>query len=151
MSLPTRASASVEIDAPPATVYDLVADVTQMGRWSPECHTCEWLDEPGQVGSKFKGRNRRGPARWTTTAEVVVADRPSEFTFATIYRGQVSTRWSYRFEGTDRTVLTESFESVKMPAPVAFVEKWFIRNRQQQLEEGLAGTLAAIKAAAERS
>jgi uncharacterized protein YndB with AHSA1/START domain len=150
MSLPSTASATIEIDAPPATVYDLVSDVTRMGEWSPECKRCDWRDEPGQVGSTFRGRNRSGLARWSTTARVLVADRPREFTFATNYRGKVATRWSYTLDGDDTTTLTETFEAVSQPLMIKLVERWFIRDRQEQLETGMAQTLAAIKVVAER-
>jgi hypothetical protein len=146
MSLPTTAERSTVIDAPPATVYDLVSDVTRMGEWSPECVRCEWLDD-----TTFRGHNRRGLARWSTTARVLVADRPREFTFATLHRDALSTRWTYRFEGSGPTTVTESFESIKIPAFIAFVERIFIRNRQAQLEAGIDRTLAAIKTAAEAS
>ena len=151
MSLPSRASRSVEIDAPRQVVYDLVADITRTGEWSPECRACEWLDPPGQVGSRFRGHNRRGLARWTTTATVLVADRPGTFAFATLHRGQPSTQWSYTLTGTDHTTLTESFEAVSTPLFFSVVERLFIRNRQQQLEADIAETLDRIKALAERS
>jgi uncharacterized protein YndB with AHSA1/START domain len=150
MSLPTTATATIEIDAPPAFVYDLVMDVTRMGEWSPECTRCDWLGEPGQVDSTFRGRNRSGPARWSTVARVLVADRPREFTFATQYRGKVATRWSYTFDGDDTTTVTETFESVTTPFLIGLAERWFIRGRQAQLEAGMAQTLAAIKAVAEK-
>ena len=149
MGVPTSAQAEVEIDAPADVVYDLVTDVARMGEWSPECVRCEWIGEPGQVGSTFKGHNRSGPARWTTVARVLVADRPREFTFATLYKDNPSTRWTYRFEGDGPTKVTESFESIKSPPMIALAERLFLRNRQAQLEEGMAKTLSAIKAAAE--
>ena len=30
----------IEVAATPETVYALVSDITQMGRWSPECREC---------------------------------------------------------------------------------------------------------------
>jgi hypothetical protein len=149
MSLPTTAQVSIEIAAPVDVVYDLIADVTRMGEWSPECVSCEWLDHPGQVDSTFRGRNRRGLARWSTVARVLVAERPRTFSFATLFRDQVATRWTYELEGDERTRLTESFEAVTTPRVIAAVERLFIRDRQQQLEAGMAQTLAAIKSAAE--
>ena len=151
MTVPTTATATIEIAAPPTFVYDLVTDVTRMGEWSPECVQCEWRGEPGKVGSTFRGRNRSGLARWSTTAKVLVANRPREFTFATQYRGDTSTRWSYKFYGDDTTTtVSESFESVRTPFFIGLVERWFIRGRQAQLEAGMAQTLAAIKAVAEK-
>ena len=88
MGVPTSGSATITIDARPEAVYDLVADVTRMGEWSPECVSCEWLDTPGAEGSRFRGRNRNGPARWTTTAKVLRADRGREFTLRDAAQGR---------------------------------------------------------------
>ena len=70
---------SIEIAAPPAAVWDLVANFANMGRWSPELVSCTWLDgatEPA-VGAKFKGTNRHGLARWSTKSVITKADEPS--------------------------------------------------------------------------
>jgi uncharacterized protein YndB with AHSA1/START domain len=150
MSAPTHAERTVTIDAAPEAVYDLIADVTRMGEWSPECVRCEWLGEPGGVGSRFRGYNRSGPARWSTTAEILAADRPRTFAFATLNGEKVGTRWTYTLEADDdRTELSESFESVSTPRLIALAERLFVRHRQQQLEAGIDHTLASIKAAAE--
>ena len=152
VSLPSTASRSVDIAASPEVVYDLVSDITRTGEWSPECRSCEWVDEPGQVGSRFKGHNRSGLARWTTTAKVITAERPTTFRFATLFKDADSTRWTYDIaaNGTG-TTLTESFESVDAPLFIKLAERFFIRNRQEQLEEGIDETLAKIKAIAERA
>jgi uncharacterized protein YndB with AHSA1/START domain len=149
MSLPTSASRTIEVDAPPTVVYDLLSDVTRTGEWSPECHSCEWLGTPDVVGSRFRGRNRSGPARWRTTAEVLAAERPKVFEFATLHKGRPATRWRYDLEGKERTTLTESFEAVSTPWLISVAERLFIRNRQRQLEDGMATTLERIKAIAE--
>jgi hypothetical protein len=150
MSVPTTASRSIDIAAPPDVVYDLVSDITRTGEWSPECRSCEWVDVPGQVGSRFKGHNRQGPARWTTTAKVITADRPRTFGFATLFKDGDATRWTYDIAANgDGTRLTESFESVDAPALIKLAERWLVRNRQEQLEKGLDETLAKIKAIAE--
>jgi hypothetical protein len=149
MSLPTGATRSIEIDAARAVVYDVLADITRTGEWSPECRACEWIDGHGRVGSRFRGHNRRGLARWTTTAEVIAADRPTVFAFATLHRGRHSTRWTYTLAGNGTTTLTESFEAVSTPWLIAVAERLLIRNRQQQLEAGIDATLARIKSIAE--
>src|SRR6187200_2496002 len=138
MSAPTNAKVTIEIDAAPEAVYDLVSDVTRMGEWSPECVRCEWLGDPGTVGARFRGHNRRGPARWSTTAEVLAADRPLTFAFATMYKGRASTRWTYTLQRTATgTDLTEGFDAVYTPGWIALAERLFMRNRQQQLEAGI--------------
>jgi hypothetical protein len=66
MPTPQRGRESIEIAAPPELVYDLLADITRMGEWSPECYRCVWLDGAGAagVGTRFRGYNRLGPYRW---------------------------------------------------------------------------------------
>ncbi len=61
---------SVFVAAPPETVYDLVADLTRMGEWSPETTEVRWLDGATQakVGARFRGTNRNGFRRWSTSA-----------------------------------------------------------------------------------
>ena len=152
VSLPTTASRSIDVAAPPEAVYDIVSDVTRTGEWSPECRSCDWIDQPGQIGSRFKGHNKSGPARWTTTAEVLAAERPNRFGFATLFKDGHSTRWTYEMvPNRDGTTLTESFEHVDAPLFIKLAERLFIRNRQEQLENGMDETLAKIKVLAERS
>ena len=155
MSLPTTATIAEHIDAPPELVYDLVADVTRMGSWSPECRSCEWIDEAGRVGSRFRGHNRSGVFRWTTQAQVVTADRGREFSFATLHNGEPATQWTYQFDqadaGRDSTTVTETFRAIRAPRMIAFAERYLIRNRQQQLEVGMRATLRALKATSEAS
>lgn len=151
MSLPTRATATITIAAPAEVVYDLISDVTRIGEWSPECVRGDWLDAPGMVGSRFRGRNRSGLARWSTVARVVVADRPREFTFVTLHRGREATRWRYLLEPAgDHIVVDESFETISTPLLIGLAERTVIRNRQFQIETGMAQTLEALKASAER-
>lgn len=155
MSLPTTASVAQHIDAPPEFVYDLVADVTRMGSWSPECRSCEWIDDAGRAGSRFRGHNRNGVFRWTTEARVITADRGREFSFTTLHKGEPATQWTYQFErfdlGRDATKVIETFRSIRTPRVIAFAERYLIRNRQRQLEEGIRATLRALKATAEAS
>ena len=150
MSIPTRAAISIAIDAPPRAVYDLIADLTRMGEWSPECVACEWLTSERGQGARFKGRNRRGLARWSTLAEILVTDPPRELSFATLHQERPATRWTFALEPiTNGTRLTESFEAVHTPTLFGLAERLVIRDRQQQLEAGITHTLGAIKAAAE--
>jgi uncharacterized protein YndB with AHSA1/START domain len=143
---------TVHIDAPPEHVYDLISDVTRMGEWSPECFKCVWQGGATGpvVGASFKGSNRQGLFRWTTTAEVVDAERGKAFAF-TVKNGQRElTRWRYAFDGTDGgTDVTESYEAVHVPLYVRAFERVFMRNRDGQLEQGMRRTLERVKAVAE--
>jgi hypothetical protein len=78
MPTATQGQATIQIDAAAAeVVYDVVADVTSMGERSPECYRCAWLDGAtgAEVGARFRGYNRRGLLRWTTTCTVTTAER----------------------------------------------------------------------------
>jgi uncharacterized protein YndB with AHSA1/START domain len=149
MGTPTTASRTIEIDASAEAVYDLLSDVTRTGEWSPECRSCRWLDAPGRVGSRFRGRNRTGPLVWSTTAEVVAAERPRAFEFATLAGSRPATRWRDELEGDGPVRLTESFDSVYAPPIIGLVERVVMPRRQQALERGLTATLERIMAIAE--
>jgi len=144
------ASVTVRIDAPAEVVYALIADVTRMGEWSPECASCEWLDEPGEGGSRFRGHNRPGLARWSTTAKIVAATPGQEFAFTTAHRDREATRWRYQLRPIDDgTAVTESFDAVFIPTALRAFERIFMPNRRAQLEAGMTATLERIKATAE--
>ena len=66
-----RGSVTVHMAAPAGRVWDLVADITRIGEFSPETFEAEWLDgaEGPGAGARFRGhvrRNGRGPVYWTT-------------------------------------------------------------------------------------
>ncbi len=147
--------ASVVVDAPPERVWAMVADVTRMGEWSPETERAEWVDgaDRAAVGARFKGHNRRGRSRWTTTCEVIAADAGRRFAFAVGDREKPSTIWRYTFEpvGTG-TRVTESFE---VPRGIGRFGRLVTRvttgveDREADLVEGVRRTLAALKERAE--
>ena len=153
----TRGEASLRVEAAPEKVYELVSDVTRMGEWSPETTSAEWLDGATgpEVGARFKGRNRHGIARWSTTPRVVAAEPGREFAFATTWLGKDNTQWTYRFEpdGTG-TRVTESFEMlVDVPWYFTASERWLmgVKDRKADLEAAMAKTLERLKAAVEGS
>src|SRR5919112_147976 len=98
----TTGSVTVHVQAPPETVYALVSDVTRMGEWSPETVRCRWVGGATgpEVGARFKGSNRRGMLRWSTTPRVTAADPGREFAFVVTLPvlGQEMTEWRYRLE-----------------------------------------------------
>ena len=146
----TRGEAAVHVDASPDAVYAVVSDVTRMGEWSPETVRCQWLDGATgpAVGARFKGSNRRGIARWSTTPTVVAADG-REFAFVV----DDTTRWSYRCEDDgEGTRLVESFEMLaSMPRRYVLAERYIMRvkDRRADLERAMAETIGRIKAAVE--
>jgi uncharacterized protein YndB with AHSA1/START domain len=145
---------STEIAAAPEAVYDLVVDVTQMGRWSPETYRCEWLDGATAplVGGRFKGWNKDKwgpiPVRWSTTCTVERADPGRAFAFKVRDSGA---RWAYRFEPTDTGCrVTETRELGDKPL-IAKVFNVVMGpgKRDDTVIAGMTKTLERLKAAAE--
>lgn len=111
-------SDSVVVDASPTELYDLISDVVQIPRWSPE-NTGATLVGPGPlgVGTSFRGTNRRGNARWTTESVVTAADPGERFAFR-VRKWGVGDRllpvavasWEYRFApAAGGTLVTETW------------------------------------------
>jgi uncharacterized protein YndB with AHSA1/START domain len=144
---------SLHIEAPPERIYDIVTDIAQMGRLSPECTGGRWLDGATgpAVGARFKGSNKRGFARWSTTNEVVEAEPGRAFSFET---QQSAARWTYRMapEGTG-TMVTETRELFKKRPTVAVVFTKLLlggeEGHSEELRAGMRQTLERVKAIAE--
>ena len=143
---------SIDIDAPPQRVWSLLTDITQMGRWSPECQRCEWLGEPcgPSVGAKFKGWNKRGFMRWSTTSTVTTADEPSLFEWQVDKSGM---RWGYRFDvngdGTRVTEYREEVATKPLSIRIAYKSGLLGRDPDAIVVNGMRQTLERLKAAAE--
>src|SRR5262245_25725870 len=76
-----------QIAARPELVWDLVAEVTWVGRGSPECIRAAWLGEPGgpRPGARFTGRNRFPDGfEYEVTCVVTEADRPRSFAWVVL-------------------------------------------------------------------
>jgi uncharacterized protein YndB with AHSA1/START domain len=89
------------VDAPLHKVWALLANLDQMGQWSPECYRVQWLDgasSPATPGARFKCWNRFGWMRWTMTCQVKTAEPGRELTFSTIAKDRELVRWRYLLE-----------------------------------------------------
>jgi len=151
MNQPLPISASVELAAPPETVWELVSDVSRMSDWSPECRKIVVLGSPKQgVGTKFIGLNRRGWAVWPTTSKVVRFEPGKAVAWRTRESGAT---WSYEIARTaSGTSLTGRRElpsytiGTKLMAPLI----GGAGGHDQELAEGIRTTLERIKAAVEK-
>ena len=150
---PPADEVSLRIEAPPERIYDIVTDIAQMGRLSPECTGGRWLGGATgpAVGARFKGSNKRGWARWSTTNEVVEAAPGRAFSFETQQSGA---RWTYRMEadGTG-TMVTEQRELFKQRPLVAKVFTRLVLggddSHSDELRDGMRQTLERVKVIAE--
>lgn len=97
---PYRHRDSIVIEGRPEELYDLVADVSRMGQWSPVSTGGAYdADDP----TWFTGYNSIGDTRWETRCHVVSADRGREFAFVNHGRDGrwEMVRWGFAFERVD--------------------------------------------------
>lgn len=145
-------SRTVDVDAPPERVWDLVSDLPGMGRFSPEAVGGRWVRGGGPVvGAVFRGTNSSGRRRWSTRSTVVEAERGRAFAFEVSSVGQPVARWSYAIapSGAGCSV-TETWEDRRSRAFAKVGELVTgTRDRAAFTEHSLEQTLAAVKAAAE--
>lgn len=144
---------TLRVAAPPGRIYEIVTDIAQMGRLSPECTGGRWLDGATgpAVGARFRGSNKRGLARWSTTNEVVAADPGRRFSFETKQSGA---RWTYELEPDGGgTLVTERRELFKARPLVAKVFTQVLLGGEDghsgELRDGMRQTLERVKAIAE--
>src|SRR3954469_24242902 len=94
------AEAMTTIAADPVKVYHLVTDLPRMGEWSPENTGGKWIGggPGGGGGARFRGTNKRGPLRWSTTCEVTEATPGKRFAFDVTYGPITISHWDYTFD-----------------------------------------------------
>lgn len=142
-----------DIDAPPQAVYDAIADVTRMGEWSEECHTCEWdegVDGPA-VGATFQGHNRNGDHEWTSQATVIEADPGRAFAFeCSMFDFHFST-WGYRIEPNGAgSRVTEWSEDLRPESALEFSTQMSgVEDRDARNRQTMSTTLERLAAALE--
>jgi Polyketide cyclase / dehydrase and lipid transport len=147
-------SATVHMAAPADKVWDLIADVRNTGRFSPEVFESEWLGGATgpALGAKFRGhvrRNEIGPVYWTT-CEVTACEPGREFGFAVLMGDRPVNNWHYRLAPSgDGTDVTESFRMA--PSAFSTVYFWFFGGwlRTRRNIRDMAKTLQRIKAVVE--
>jgi hemerythrin-like domain-containing protein len=154
-----RGQVSLDIDASPQDLYDIVADVTRIGERSPECHAARWLTgpPPQTVGARFRGLNKKGPIRWSRVCEIVTADPGQQFAYRTVpervdLSRRDSTTWSYQFTGENsRTRVTHSYHVTLLPLRpfMAFYRR--AMPQHADMRPAMTDNLTALKQIAENT
>ncbi len=145
-----RLEVSREIAAAPDVVYAAISDVTRMGEWSEECHTCVWHDGvPGPaVGATFDGHNRHDDHEWTTQGKVIEADPGRAFAFeCSMYDFHFST-WGYRIEPTAAGCrVTEWTEDLRPESALEMSKQMSgVDDRGERNRRTMSGTLDRLAA-----
>jgi hypothetical protein len=147
-------SATVHIGAPADKIWDLIADVRNTPRFSPEVFESEWLAGATgpALGAKFRGhvkRNEIGPVYWTT-CEVTSCEPGREFGFAVLLGDRAVNNWHYRLAPAgDGTDVTESFRMT--PSAFNAVYFWMFGGwlRKRRNIRDMTKTLQRVKAVVE--
>ena len=149
-----RIEISRDIASSPEAVYAAIADVTRMGEWSEECHTCEWhegFDGPA-VGATFDGHNRNGAHEWTSQGKVIEAEPGRAFAFECSMMDFHFSTWGYRIEPTAAGCrVTEWSEDLRPESVLEFSKQMSgVDDRAERNRQTIHGTLDRLAAAVER-
>ena len=143
----TTASATIDIEASPDAVYDLLTDLSRISELSPECYRAEWEDGATgpEVGAAMRGYNRNGKMEWDARAIVVEAEPGRRWALEVPSDDGRSTVWRYEIEPTATGCrVTESFD-----APVLDGEFFQKIGRYDLLVDNLTKSVENLKAVAE--
>jgi uncharacterized protein YndB with AHSA1/START domain len=146
------ATSSVTIQAPPEAVYALITDLNAMSEIAEETAVMRWRKGGAAApGAVFKGTNRNGWRRWTTTCRVTDAEPGRRFAFNVSHAGVPIARWQYDIAaGNGGCTVTESTWDRRPPlyGPIAgFVTG--TPNRGELNASHIQTTLQRLKARAE--
>jgi uncharacterized protein YndB with AHSA1/START domain len=149
-----RLEISRAIAAPPECVYAAISDITRMGEWSEECHTCEWhegYDGP-VVGATFDGHNRNGTHEWTTQGKVIQADGGRAFAFECSMMDFHYSTWGYRIDPTESgSRVTEWSEDLRPESVMEFsTQTSGVDDREEQNRRNMGITLERLAQSVEQ-
>jgi hypothetical protein len=97
----------------PEAAWELIADITRMGDWSPETTSAEWVagSNGPAVGARFKGTNQKGSKKWRLDCTVTACEPGKRFAFDVKAGPFKVAGWTYDFAPTDSGCLvTELWE-----------------------------------------
>ena len=143
------------ISAPSERVWDLIRDPTLMGDLIAECTGMKWTGPVAapEVGARFRGTNRRGWRRWSTTC-TIVRYQPGQEVAWDVRVGPVPVaEWSYRIldTGENGTVtITERFVDHRSSSFQALSPIFRgVKDTDSLNREHIVETLGRLKARAE--
>lgn len=153
MTTPDELSASTEIDAAPAQVWALLADLPRMREWSDQVKKTLVLGGEVKQGARMVNLNGQGWKRWPTTGTVVRFTPHSDLAFRIT---ENKTVWSFQLEPLDGGTRTRVTHRRETPHGISGLSKGLttvalggVPRFTEDLRAGMATTLQRVKAAAE--
>jgi uncharacterized protein YndB with AHSA1/START domain len=142
-----------QIEAPPEQVWKLVGDPVALAGLTAECTSMAWVGRSTgpAVGARFRGHNRSGWRRWSTSCVIVRYEPGREIAWDVAVGPLAVARWSYRVEPEGPgTTIRETFEDrrgviVRTTSPLVRGT----RDTDGRNRANMAATLTRVKARAE--
>ncbi|MFL0577831.1 SRPBCC family protein [Dietzia sp. 179-F 9C3 NHS] len=150
---PAQLESSIEIDAPPARVWEIVSEVRNAPQWSSQAVKVLALGGRTKPGTLALNLNKQGTLVWPTTSKVVEVEPGRRIANKVLENGTV---WAFELEptGTGGTRLTERRETPNGTSALSdfLVDKFFGGQERftDVLDQGVSTSLQRIKALAER-
>lgn len=145
--LPTRGSATVNVDASADDVYAFLTDLARLPTLSPENERCEFLNDASAiaVGVRFRGHNKAGDYEWHADCEVTVADQGKAFAYIVPPDFEHTTTWGYDIEATgdNSCTVTEWFHAPMLALPDVYPGT--IEGRCENLENACRITMESLR------
>ena len=145
--------ATVDIDASPAQVWALLADLSRVASWSPMVLRTVVLGSPLRVGSQAVNLNRRGLMVWPTRSVVVRCEPERELAFRIAENHLV---WSFTLSPLDGGARTRVVQRREPGEGIGRLSRVFIgtflggqSDFTVDLRAGMRQTLDRLKAEAE--
>lgn len=143
--------AEIDINAPVAEVWSLIANLNNMPKWSPQCRFMKAFGEV-RPGTRTFNINRRNSLFWPTTSTITELIPERKLAFRVNANNTV---WSYELEPTatgTHVVETRHAENGVKAVSTMTVNAVLggVPRFEKELVDGMNTSLARIKAAAER-
>lgn len=144
---------SIEIDAPPARVWEVISEVRNATEWSSQAWKIFALGGRTTKGTWALNLNKRGAIFWPTTSRVVEFEPGRRFANRII---ENTTVWVFELEPTPAggTLLTERRE---VPDGLTFISRFLTdkvfggqKSFTSEMDRGVSTSLQRIKALVER-
>lgn len=143
--------AETTINAPVSKVWELISDLKNMPRWSPQCRLMKPIGGSVRQGTRTVNFNRRKYLFWPTTSQVTEYVPQKKIAFKVDLNRTI---WSYELEPMDTgTRLIESRHAENGTTAISNMTvnalMGGVPSFERELVEGMNESLARIKAAAE--
>lgn len=151
--MPANLEVSIEINAAPTRVWEVVSDLTRMPEWSPQTRKTILRGSPTRVGTRMVNINRRDVRVWPTRSKVVSFEPDTQIAWRIAENHAV---WAFDLEPLDDSTRTKLIETRDVTSDTTKLSKVLIdrflggeESFEKELTAGMRQTLQRIRLAVE--